>query len=128
MTKPLTRAQADARLARVRKIALALPEASEKLSHGAPTFWVADKRVFVWFMDNHHGSGITGVCVKTVSREEQALLLEADPDFYYKPAYIGAQGWLGLNLNATPDWAHITDKIAMSWRLAAPPKLLKAHL
>jgi phosphoribosylglycinamide formyltransferase 1 len=127
MVKPLTRAQADARLTRLRKIALALPETSEKLSHGAPTFWVADKRVFIWFMHDHHGSGITGLCVKTSSREEQLLLLEADPLLHYKPAYIGAQGWIGLNLNAAPDWDHVADRVAGSWRLAAPPKLLKNH-
>jgi hypothetical protein len=127
MAKPLTRVQAEARLARVRKIALALPEATEKLSHGTPTFWVADKRVFIWFMHDHHGSGITGLCVKTSSREEQLLLLEADPLLHFKPAYIGAQGWIGLNLNIAPDWDDITNQAARSWRLAAPPILLKNY-
>jgi hypothetical protein len=96
MAKPLTRVQVEARLARVRKIAFALPETSTKLSHGAPTFWVADKKVFVWFMHDLHGSGVTGVCVKTSSKEEQAMLLEADAALYYKPAYIGARAGLAL--------------------------------
>ncbi len=123
MVKPRIRAQAAARLARVRQIALAQPEASEKISHGTQTFWVADKRAFVWFMGNHHGSGITAACVKTTSKEELALLLEADPEFYFMPAYIGAKGWIGLNLNPAPDWAHVAKWIAKSWHLAAPPKL-----
>jgi phosphoribosylglycinamide formyltransferase 1 len=127
MTKPLTRAQADTRLARLRTIALALPEASEKLSHGTPTFWVADKRVFVWFMHDVHGNGHTGACVKTASHEEQALLLEADPELYFKPPYIAAQGWIGYHLNPAPDWDHVAEWVAKSWRLAAPKKLLKQH-
>ena len=127
MTKPLTRAQSDARLKRVRAICLALPESSERTSHGAPCFWVGDKRIFLWFMDNHHGSGITGACVKTVSRDEQMMLIEAEPALYYRPAYIGAVGWLGVNLNQAPDWAHLASLVARSWRLAAPLKLLKAY-
>jgi phosphoribosylglycinamide formyltransferase 1 len=127
MAKPLSRAQAEARLARLRKIALALPEASEKISHGAPTFWVASKRVFIWFLHDQHGSGITGLCVKTSSREEQLMLLEAQPELFFKPPYIAAQGWVGMNLNAAPDWDHIADRTLRSWRLAAPPKLLKIH-
>ena len=111
-------------LERVRAAALELPETSEKLSHGQPTFFVADKQ-FAQFRDNHHGDGKTVVCVRVSSLDEQAMLLEADPETYSKPAYMPT--WLSINLKTTNvDWEHVADRIAQSWELAAPRRLLEA--
>src|SRR5436189_298144 len=82
---------------RLRTLALALPEATEKLSHGAPAFFVAGKQ-FAYFSHNHHGDGMTMVGVKTHGRDEQDLLIEADPDTYSWPAYTGHAGWIAINL------------------------------
>lgn len=110
--------------ARIAAIALALPEASEKLSHGSPAFQVAGKTMFAYFLHDHHGDGITAVCVKTSGLEEQAMLIEADPDIYYRPAYIGHKGWVGLRLDqGEPDWDQVAHRLALSWQLAAPKKL-----
>ncbi|MEO8455234.1 MAG: MmcQ/YjbR family DNA-binding protein [Sphingomicrobium sp.] len=111
-------------LERVRAAALNLPETEEKLSHGQPTFFVAGKQ-FAQFRDNHHGDGRTVVCVRTSSVDEQAMLLEADPETYSKPAYLPS--WISLNLAAEKvDWDHVADRIAASWELAAPRRLLEA--
>lgn len=111
-------------LDRVRAAALELPETAEKLSHGQPTFFVAGKQ-FAQFRDNHHGDGKTVVCVRTSSLDEQAMLLEADPDTYSRPAYLPS--WLAINLKgADVDWDHVADRIAASWELAAPRRLLEA--
>ena len=112
-------------LSRVEEICLALPETSTKLSHGAPSFAVAGK-MFAYFTDNHHDDGRIAVLVKTSGAEEQEMLLESDPTLYYRPPYIGHKGWIGLRLDrCEPDWDHIGNRIAQSWELAAPRRLLE---
>jgi hypothetical protein len=113
-------------LAEIRRLSLALPETSEKVSHGIPAFAVAGK-MFAYFRHDHHGDAKTVICVKTSGREEQEMLIESDPDLYSLPAYIGPSGWIALNLApADTDWDHVADRIAQSWELAAPPRLLEA--
>ena len=113
-------------LDRVRQAALELPETTEKLSHGQPTFFVSGKQ-FAQVRDNHHGDGRTVVCVKTSSLDEQAMLLESDPETYSKPAYLHHAGWISINLAGDQvDWDHVADRIAASWELAAPRRLLEA--
>lgn len=114
-------------LAKVREICMALPRAAEKISHGAPTFFIEKGKVFAYFSHNHHGDDRTAVQVKTSGREEQAMLVEANPEFYFVPPYIGPAGWIGMRLDAgDTDWEHIGGRIATSWELVAPRKLLEA--
>ena len=115
----------DDPLARVREIALLLPETEERESHGQPTFFVAGKQ-FAQFRRDHHGDGLTVVCVKTSGADEQAMLLEAAPAVYSRPAYLGPSGWVGVALAGDPDWTLVEDRIARSWELAAPRRLLEA--
>ena len=111
-------------LDRVRATALELPETEERPSHGQPTFFVAGKQ-FAQFRDNHHGDGKTVVCVRVSSVDEQAMLLEADPETYSKPAYMPT--WLSISVAGDQvDWDHVADRIAQSWELAAPRRLLEA--
>jgi len=111
-------------LDRVRHAALELPETEERLSHGQPTFFVAGKQ-FAQFRDNHHGDGKTVVCVRVSSIDEQAMLLEADPVTYSTPAYMPS--WLSINIaGESVDWSHVADRVAASWELAAPRRLLEA--
>ena len=116
----------SAALDKVRAAALELPETSEKLSHGQTTFFVAGKQ-FAQFRDNHRGDGRTVVCVKTSGLDEQAMLLDSDHEIYSKPAYLHHAGWISINLSApSVDWDHVGDRIAASWELAAPRRLLEA--
>jgi hypothetical protein len=111
-------------LSNVREAALDLPESEERLSHGQPTFFVAGRQ-FAQFRHNHHNDHKTVVCVRVSSLDEQAMLLEADPDTYSKPAYLPS--WLSIDLSGQGvDWAHVADRIAASWELAAPRRLLEA--
>jgi len=111
-------------LEKVREAALQLPETAERPSHGQPTFFVAGKQ-FAQFRHNHHGDGKTVVCVRVSSPDEQAMLLEADPQTYSKPAYMPS--WLSISLAGdNVDWDHVADRIATSWELAAPRRLLEA--
>jgi hypothetical protein len=111
-------------LQKVRESALELPGTEERISHGQPTFFVAGKQ-FAQFRDNHHGDGRTVVCVRTSAPDEQAMLIEADPETYSKPAYLPS--WIAINLaRADVDWDHVGARIAGSWELAAPRRLLEA--
>lgn len=112
-------------LDRVSAICLAMPETTTKLSHGSPSFSVAGK-MFAYFTDNHHNDGRIAIQVKTSGLDEQAMLIEADPDLYYRPPYIGPSGWIGMRLDlGEPDWHQVEHRIAASWALVAPPRLPK---
>jgi hypothetical protein len=107
-----------------REASLDLPETEERLSLGQPTFFVAGKQ-FAQFRANHHGDSKTVVCVRVGSLDEQAMLIEAAPETYSKPAYLPS--WIALNLASDDvDWDHVADRIAASWELAAPRRLLEA--
>ncbi|WBH16556.1 MmcQ/YjbR family DNA-binding protein [Sphingomonas radiodurans] len=113
-------------LAKVREIALSLPETAERLSHGSPGFHIVKGKFFAYFWHDHHGDGETAVMVKTSGAEEQAMLIEADPDFYYKPPYLGPSGWVAMRLNRNDtDWDRLADRIAASWEMIAPRRLLE---
>jgi hypothetical protein len=111
-------------LMKIRAAALELPETEERLSHGQPTFFVAGKQ-FAQFRQNHHGDGRTVVCVRIGGLDEQAMLIEVDPDTHSKPAYLPS--WIAINVSGEGvDWEHVGDRIAASWELAAPRRLLEA--
>jgi hypothetical protein len=113
----------ESALAQVRAAALALPDASERASHGQPTFFAGGK-MFAQFRHDHHGDGRTIVAIKT-GEEEDAMLIETDPARYGPVAYFG-RGWVGIAIDqAETDWEHVGDRIARSWELAVPRKLLE---
>jgi phosphoribosylglycinamide formyltransferase 1 len=117
----------EAILDRIRAIALALPASQEKLSHGSPGFFVEGGKFFAYYSDNHHNSGVCGLLVKASGVDEQAMLIEQDPDLYYRPAYLGPSGWIGIRLDrGTNDWDHVAEWLSKSWALSAPAKLRKS--
>ena len=117
-------ADPDAVHARLGTLAMALPQVTEKVSHGDPCWRVADKRMFAYFWHDHHGDDITAALVKTSGIEEQEMLIDLDPDIYFKPAYLGPSGWVGIRLDRPDsDWDLVEHRLRESWRLAAPPKL-----
>ncbi len=113
-------------LAKVRALSLALPGAVERLSHGSPGFLIENGRFFAYFWHNHHGDGETIAIVKTSAREEQAMLIDMDPDCYFSPPYLGPSGWVAMRLDRdNVDWERVGARIAASWRLVAPRRLLE---
>ena len=118
------RTSPEALLGRVRTLALALPAAAEKLSHGSPGFYVEGGKFFAYFSYDHHHDGVMGLLVKASGIEEQAQLIENDPDLYYRPAYLGPSGWIGIRLDTGDvDWGHVEDWLTRSWRASAPKRL-----
>ena len=103
-------------LAELRKICLALPQAIEKQTWGNPTFRVRDK-IFAMI---HAVNGRLGVWCKA-PRGAQAILVEAAPDRFFSPPYVGAKGWIGIWLD-DPDWTEVADLIARSYTMTAPKR------
>ncbi len=111
----------DNQLERVRRICTSLPETSEKLSHGEPTFFV-NKKVFVMFANNHHNDGHIAVWLP-VPTGVQAGLIETDPEIFFKPPYVGVKGWIGIELDRISD-EDLSFHIQVAWELIAPKRLL----
>jgi formyltetrahydrofolate-dependent phosphoribosylglycinamide formyltransferase len=116
---------ADWLTAQVRALAMAQPEAEESVSHGMPCFGVIKGKKFAWVSRDHHGDGKTALLVKISGADEQAQLIEADPDRYYRPAYFG-DDWIAIRLDlGDTDWQAIAHWIARSWRAVAPARLTR---
>lgn len=111
-------------LARVRRLCLALPDTSERLSHGEPTFFV-HKKVFVMFADHHHNDPRVAVWLP-VPPGAQEDLLAAAPARIFKPPYVGVRGWIGIDLDQIED-EELGAYIEAAWALIAPPRLRKGR-
>ena len=110
-------------LARLRQICLALPETTERLSHGAPTFFVRAKKTFVMFLDDHHDDGRLAIWCHAPPGV-QADLVEEEPERFFVPPYVGPRGWVGVRLDVNLDWDEITGIVTDAYRMVAPKKLL----
>ncbi|WP_284126020.1 phosphoribosylglycinamide formyltransferase [Parerythrobacter aestuarii] len=125
VSRPFNR---DWLLGELRKRALALPEAEERPSHGAPGWRSGGKsgKYFAYFSDQHHGEDHIALLAKTSGPDELAELVERDPVAFYKPAYYGASGWVGVILNRPGcDWSQVEYWLQRSWRAVAPKRLTK---
>jgi hypothetical protein len=109
-------------LKRLTTLALALPETSRELSGSHASFRVR-KKIFAYFLDNHHGDGLVAVTCKVLPGENSALA-KAQPKRYYLPAYIGPRGWVALRLDLPKiDWSEVRDLLLTSYVLTAPKRL-----
>lgn len=119
-----TRRQHDSALAGVRRICMALPEVSERLSHGSPAWFVREKRTVAMFVDDHHGDGILGLwCPAHPGVQEEMVALE--PERFFRPPYVGPSGWLGVRLDRDVDWDEVRGILTDSYRKVAPKTLVK---
>ena len=110
-------------LDRVRRVCLSLPETSEKLAWGEPTFRVKGK-LFAMYASagNHHGAGRNALWCPAPDGS-QAVLVEAAPERFFVPPYVGKRGWIGMWLDEVGDdelYVHVRTAYAM----IAPKKLL----
>jgi hypothetical protein len=112
-------------LAKIRAICLALPETSERLSHGAPTFFVRGKRAFVMVMTDHHGDGRFALWCAAPDGM-QKMLIEADPERFFVPPYVGHRGWLGVRLDRGLDGNELAGIAEDAYAEVAPARLVEA--
>ena len=107
----------EAHIQRVRRLALALPDTAEKLSHGEPTFFVRNKS-FVMFANNHHNDGHTAIWIPVPPGAQAAMIADA-PEVYFKPPYVGVKGWVGVELSRIAD-EDLAQLIRRAWQIVAP--------
>jgi len=112
----------DDPLDRLRRICLALPETTERMSHGEPTFFVRGKKTFVTYADHHHDDRLAFWCA--APEGFQGMLVEADPERFFVPPYVGHRGWIGVRLDVEVDWEEIATVVDAAYRVVALRKLL----
>lgn len=111
---------ADPVLARVRELALALPDAAEKVSHGRPAFFT--KKVFAYYGASVRADGewiAHDQCIVVRPDPDDLRGLQADPRVFV-PAYLGPSGWIGVDLDDAADWTEVAELLDASYRLTAP--------
>jgi hypothetical protein len=107
----------------IRELCLALPEASERRSHGAPCFFVREKRAFVMYLDDHHGDGRLALwCAAAAGMQD--MLVGAAPEHYFVPPYVGHRGWIGVRLDRGIDDDEVAGMIEDAWLAVAPVRLI----
>jgi hypothetical protein len=116
-------AERQAVLERLRTMCLALPEATERPSHGAPSFFVRDKKCFLMLLDNHHGDGRFAIWCAAPPGDQQ-LLVAADASKFFVPPYVGHRGWLGVRLDDGVDWDELAGIVGDAYCAVAPQKLV----
>jgi hypothetical protein len=111
--------------ARMRTICLAFPEVTERPSHGAPTWFVRDKKSFATLWEHgHHEHTFPHLWCAAPPGAQQELVAEA-PERFFRPPYVGGRGWLGVRLDGAVDWAEIAELCQDAYRAVAPATLLK---
>ncbi|MBA2642765.1 MAG: MmcQ/YjbR family DNA-binding protein [Actinobacteria bacterium] len=118
-------AERDRVLQKIRELCLAFPETSERLSHGAHTFFVREKRAFVMVLTDHHGDGRFALWCAAPEGIQQ-MLTEADSDRYFVPPYVGHRGWLGVRLDRDLGWTDIAGIVEDAYLEVAPARLVES--
>jgi phosphoribosylglycinamide formyltransferase-1 len=116
-------------LEQLRARALALPETCEQESFGSAGFRVGEGKsgkYFAYFSDRPHGHDRIAMLVKTSGMDELSALVEDQPEVYFKPAFYGASGWVGIILDRPElDWGDVEAWLQRSWRSVAPKRLTR---
>lgn len=116
-------------LEQVRALARGLPETDERESHGSPGFRVGGEKAgkfFAYFADQHHGTPHIALLVRTGSMDELLNLVDSQPEIYFKPAYYGATGWVGIILNRPGvGWDEVAEWLQRSWGMVASKRLTR---
>jgi hypothetical protein len=111
-------------LARLRAICLALPEVTERPSHGAPTWFVRDRTSFASLWEHGHHQDEFPHLVCAAPPGAQAELIAAAPDRFFRPPFVGVRGWLGVRLDGQVDWDEIAELCQDAYRVVAPARLV----
>jgi hypothetical protein len=107
---------------RVRTICLAFPHVTEKPSHGSPAFFVKKQFLMLW-PDGHHDHQFPHLWAAAAPGAQEGLI-DADPERYFRPPYVGGRGWVGMRLDAPVDWDEVEVICDDAYRAVAPPALI----
>ncbi|GII02808.1 MmcQ/YjbR family DNA-binding protein [Planobispora takensis] len=111
----------DDPLESLRRLCLALPETTERLSHGEPTWFIRDRKTFVTYADHHHDDRLAFWCAAPPGVQE--ALVAQEPERFFRPPYVGHRGWLGVYLDVPQDWDEIAEIVTEAYRVVAPARL-----
>jgi hypothetical protein len=112
-------------LDRLRAICLAFPDVTERLSHGAPTFFIRGRSTFVQFwVQGHHDDEFPHIVCAAAPGVQEALV-GSEPDQFFRPPYVGHRGWIGVRMDGPIDWTEIAELCEDAFRAVAPVKLIK---
>ena len=104
-------------------LATKLPEI--EITGGQHRAFTIRRKTFAYYLDDHHGDGIVSICCKATTADQE-LLVEADPENFYVPAYLGAKGWVAMRLDRSRvDWAVVRRLLANAYVAQAPKKLAR---
>ncbi|HEV2782227.1 MAG TPA: MmcQ/YjbR family DNA-binding protein [Actinophytocola sp.] len=106
----------------LRKLCLALPETTERLSHGEPAWFVRGKKTFVMYANHHHDDRLGFWCAAPPGVQE--ALVGSEPERFFRPPYVGHRGWLGVYLDVPVDWDEIAEIVEDAYRVVAPKRLV----
>ena len=109
-------------LVRLRAVCLALPEVTERLSHGSPAWFIRGKKTLAMYLDDHHGDGRLALWCPAPPGVQEAMVTE-EPERFFRPPYVGPSGWLGVRLDREPDWDEIAGIVEDAYRRVAPKRL-----
>src|SRR5262247_2160475 len=115
------RAAARTPVERLRRICLALPETTEKIAWGEPT-WLVKGKLFAQLDDHHHGADHLAVWLPAPLGEQEAMVF-ADPTRFFRPPYVGVRGWVGVRIDGQVDWGVVSKLVAQAYGMVAPPRL-----
>jgi hypothetical protein len=117
-----TRRRGRTPIDRMRAICLALPEATEKIAWGEPT-WRVRGKLFAQLDDHHHGADHLAVWLPAPLGEQEAMIF-TDPVRFFRPPYVGPRGWVGVRIDRRPNWREVARLVERAYRQVAPPRLL----
>jgi len=109
---------------RLRAICLALPETTEKIAWGEPT-WRVKGKLFAQLDNHHHGADHLAVWLPAPLGEQESMIF-LDPARFFRPPYVGQRGWVGVRIDGRPDWAVVATLVKQAYREVAPPRLRAA--
>jgi hypothetical protein len=121
LKRPKSKAEAAA-IERLRKLCLGLPEVTEKIAWGEPTWRVG--KLFAQMDTHHHGADHVAVWLPARPGVQEALV-EEDPVLFFRPPYVGHKGWVGVRIDRKPDWRIIAGLVREAYRTVAPEYLVR---
>jgi predicted DNA-binding protein (MmcQ/YjbR family) len=104
---------------RLRAICLALPDTTEKIAWGEPT-WRVRGKLFAQLDDHHHGADHLAVWLPAPLGEQEAMVF-TDPERFFRPPYVGPRGWVGVRIDRRPNWTVVAKLVEQAHGLVAAP-------
>ena len=115
--------QATRRSERLTELGGVLPEVNYETVGDSHIAFRIRKKIFAYYLFDHHGDGIIAFCCKS-SLSEQRRLVRDDSESFFVPAYLGAKGWIAIRLDLVEvDWDLVDELARRAFQSIAPRKL-----